>query len=48
MPWSEKGRACDLEAILVILHWTKPIFNHGQAIEKSNPYIKFGRNWGDD
>ena len=43
MPCSEKGIAI-LAAILGIVNRTKPIFKHGQEIEKSNPYMKFGRN----
>ena len=30
--------------ILVIVYQTKHIFNHGRAIDESNPYMKFERN----
>ena len=32
-------------AILVIVHWTKSIFEHGREFDESNPYMNFGRNW---
>ena len=43
MPCSEKGIAI-LVAILIIVHWTKPIFIPMQEIEESYPHIKFGNN----
>ena len=33
-----------LVAILVIAHWTKPIFKHEWEIDKRRPYIKFWKN----
>ena len=31
-------------AIMVIVHWTLPIFKLGREFDKSNQYMKFGRN----
>ena len=33
-----------LPAILVIVRWTKPIFEIEPAFDGSNPYMNFGRN----
>ena len=32
-------------AILAIFHWRNPISKLGQEFNKSNYYMKFGRNW---
>ena len=37
-------KAAILLAILFIICLTKPIFQLGREFDKSNPYMKFGRN----
>ena len=44
IPTSEK-RISLLAKILIIIHWTKPIFRHEQKFDKSSPYMKLGRTW---
>ena len=34
-----------LATILVIIHRTKPIFELGQEVDRSNIHMKLGRNW---
>ena len=39
-----KGANRQAVAILIIIHQTLPKFELGKEFDKSNPYIKFGRN----
>ena len=39
MPCSEKGISI-LATILIIVHWTKPIFRHEQKFDESSTYMK--------